>query len=90
MHDVIDIEVTPLSSACGAQIKGVDLTKELSEPTVHAIKEAWAEQLVLVFRGQSNHPGAAASVRILFRRPRQPQKGARAAAQPRRGNSSGQ
>ena len=30
MHDVIDIEVTPLSSACGAQIKGVDLTKELS------------------------------------------------------------
>jgi taurine dioxygenase len=53
MHDVIDIEVTPLSSACGAQIKGVDLTKELSGPTVRAIKEAWAEHLVLVFRGQS-------------------------------------
>ena len=34
MHDVIDIEVTPLSSACGAAIKGVDLTKELSEPNV--------------------------------------------------------
>ena len=54
MHDVIDIEVTPLSSACGAQIKGVDLTKELSEPTVRAIKEAWAKHLVLVFRGQDN------------------------------------
>ena len=53
MHDVIDIEVRPLSSACGAQIKGVDLTKELSEPTVRAIKEAWAKHLVLVFRGQS-------------------------------------
>ena len=53
MHDVIDIEVTPLSSACGAQIKGVDLTKELSEPTVRAIKEAWGKHLVLVFRGQS-------------------------------------
>jgi taurine dioxygenase len=53
MHDVIDIEVTPLSSACGAQIKGVDLTKELSEPTVRAIKQAWAKHLVLVFRGQS-------------------------------------
>jgi taurine dioxygenase len=53
MHDVIDIEVTPLSSACGAQIKGVDLTMELSEPTVRAIREAWGKHLVLVFRGQS-------------------------------------
>jgi len=53
MHDVIDIEVTPLSSACGAEIKGVDLTKELSEPTVRAIKQAWGKHLVLVFRGQS-------------------------------------
>ena len=53
MHDVIDIEVTPLSSACGAQIKGVDLTKELSEPTVRAIKQAWGKHLMLVFRGQS-------------------------------------
>jgi len=53
MHDVIDIEVTPLSSACGAQIKGVDLTKELSEPTVRAVKQAWGKHLVLVFRGQS-------------------------------------
>src|SRR6266567_4857445 len=53
MHDVIDIEVTPLSSACGAEIKGVDLTKELSQGAVRAIKEAWAKHLVLVFRGQS-------------------------------------
>src|SRR5262249_17777469 len=53
MHDVIDIEVTPLSSACGAEIKGVDLTRELSESAVRAIKAAWAKHLVLVFRGQS-------------------------------------
>src|SRR5262249_12681198 len=53
MHDVIDIEVTPLSSACGAEIKGVDLTRELSEGAVRAIKAAWARHLVLVFRGQS-------------------------------------
>jgi hypothetical protein len=30
MQDVLDIEVTPLASACGAEIKGVDLTKPLS------------------------------------------------------------
>src|SRR5262245_49649175 len=52
-QDILDIEVTPLSSACGAEIKGVDLTKELSEGAVRAIKAAWARHLVLVFRGQS-------------------------------------
>ena len=53
MEDVIDIEVTPLSAACGAEIKGIDLTRPLSNATVRAIKDAWAKHLVLVFRGQS-------------------------------------
>jgi len=53
MQDVIDIEVAPLSSACGAEIKGVDLTRELSADTVRAIKDAWGKHLVLVFRGQT-------------------------------------
>ena len=52
MLDVTDIEVTPLSQACGAEIKGVDLTQPLPERTVRAIKEAWGQHLVLVFRGQ--------------------------------------
>jgi taurine dioxygenase len=53
MQDVIDLTVTPLSGACGAEIRGVDLTQELSDATVRAIKRAWGEHLVLVFRGQS-------------------------------------
>jgi taurine dioxygenase len=53
VQDVIDIEVTPLSAACGAEIKGVDLTKPLPASTVRAIKEAWNRHLVLVFRGQN-------------------------------------
>ena len=52
MQDVMDITVTPLSSACGAQIGGVDLTRELAPETVAAIKDAWGTHLVLVFRGQ--------------------------------------
>src|SRR5262249_50115044 len=53
MPDVIDIEVTPLSDACGAQIKGVDLTRPLAAATIQAIKQAWDSHLVLVFRGQT-------------------------------------
>src|SRR6478672_13085724 len=52
MHDVIDIQVTPLSSACGAEISGVDLTRPLSAETVRAIRDAWNKYIVLVFRGQ--------------------------------------
>jgi taurine dioxygenase len=52
MHDVIDMKVTPLSPACGAEISGIDLTRPLSAHQVAAIKEAWGKHLVLVFRGQ--------------------------------------
>jgi taurine dioxygenase len=52
MQDTIDIEVTPLSAACGAEIKAVDLTRPLAAETVAAIKDAWGRHLVLLFRGQ--------------------------------------
>jgi alpha-ketoglutarate-dependent taurine dioxygenase len=53
MSAALDIGIVPLSQACGAEIKGVDLKRPLSAATVAAIKEAWALHLVLVFRGQS-------------------------------------
>ena len=53
MQEVIGVEVTPLSAACGAEIKGVDLTRPLSKATIEAIEEAWRRHLVLVFRGQT-------------------------------------
>jgi taurine dioxygenase len=52
MQDVIDIQVTPLSQACGAEISGVDLTRPLAKETVQAIRDAWNKYIVLVFRGQ--------------------------------------
>jgi taurine dioxygenase len=53
MHDLLEMKVTPLSPACGAEISGVDLTRELSPTQVAAIKSAWVKHLVLVFRGQT-------------------------------------
>ena len=52
MQDVMDIQVTPLSPACGAEVKGVDLTRPLSKEAVQTIQNAWDKHLVLVFRGQ--------------------------------------
>jgi len=46
------IDVRPTGAALGAVIEGVDLARELSPETVDAIKQAWADHLVLRFRGQ--------------------------------------
>jgi taurine dioxygenase len=46
------IRVTPLSEALGAEISGVDLSRELSPGTVKEIRDAWNRYIVLVFRGQ--------------------------------------
>ncbi len=51
MQDTIDIEVTPLAAACGAEVKGIDPSKPLSAREVQAIRDAWNKHLVLVFRG---------------------------------------
>ena len=51
MQDTIDIEVTPLAAACGAEIKGIDPSRPLSAGEVQAIRDAWNKYLVLVFRG---------------------------------------
>jgi taurine dioxygenase len=53
MDSARDIEIVPLSPACGAEIKGVDVTRPLPPRAVAAIKAAWAKHLVLVFRGQT-------------------------------------
>jgi taurine dioxygenase len=46
------IEVKPTGAALGADIEGVDLARELSLDAVDAIKQAWADHLVLRFRRQ--------------------------------------
>jgi taurine dioxygenase len=46
------IEVKPTGAALGADIEGVDLARELSLDAADAIKQAWADHLVLRFRGQ--------------------------------------
>lgn len=46
------IEVRRLSDACGAEIIGADLTKELSTEQVAEIQQAWNDYQVIVIRGQ--------------------------------------
>lgn len=53
MSDILEITVTPLSPACGCEIGGVDLSQEQPQSVIDAIKAAWHEHLVIVFRNQT-------------------------------------
>ena len=47
------ISVIPSGKGIGADVRGVDLSTELSESTVKSLVEAWSQNLVLRFRGQN-------------------------------------
>ena len=46
------VEVVPLSDALGAEIRGVDASRSLSQETFEKVLAAWHESLVIVLRGQ--------------------------------------
>ena len=48
----LSLEVRPLSSALGAEVRGVDLREELADETFAQILRAWHDNLVIVIRKQ--------------------------------------
>ena len=48
----VRLEIRELSEALGAEIRGLDLSGPLDEATIEAVKAAWGEHLVLLFRDQ--------------------------------------
>jgi len=52
----MSLEIRPIAGALGAEIGGVDLSRELSDATVAEIRGAWLEHLVLFFRDQDLPP----------------------------------
>lgn len=50
------MNVTPLSERLGAEIRGIDLSQAPDAATVSAIRAAWLDRKVLLFRGQRLTP----------------------------------
>ncbi len=51
------MEFTPISGACGAEVSGIDLERDLDAARVEALKAGLGDYGVLVFRGQALSPG---------------------------------
>lgn len=47
-----NIEVTPLSGVCGAEIGGIDLSDDIDDETFDEVQHAFHENLVIFFRNQ--------------------------------------
>jgi taurine dioxygenase len=47
-----EFTVRKIAGACGAEIEGVNLSRELDGEVVGVIRQAWLDHLVIVFRGQ--------------------------------------
>jgi len=48
-----NVEVVPTGAALGAEIRGVDLSQPVPEATKEIMRRAWADHLVLLWRGQN-------------------------------------
>jgi taurine dioxygenase len=48
------IEVVKFDAPLGASISGIDFAKPVAEATRKILRDAWAEHLILLFRGQSH------------------------------------
>jgi taurine dioxygenase len=46
------LDITPSGQACGAAVRGVDLSKPMTKDTIAAIRAAWLEHQVLAFPDQ--------------------------------------
>ena len=51
--ETMPIEVIPTGFALGAEIRGIDVRSEPSPEAGEALREAWKQHLVLLFRGQT-------------------------------------
>lgn len=50
------VEIRPIAGALGAEIAGVDLSEDLDDGMIAAIRRAWLDHLVIFFRGQELPP----------------------------------
>lgn len=60
------IEIEPSGQACGATIRGVDLSADLSDETVAELRSVWLEHLVVAFPDQHLTAGQFEAVALRF------------------------
>lgn len=63
------LEIVPTGTAVGAEVRGVDLSRPVPEDVANALRKAWSQYLVLLFRDQEMTPEQYLRAASIFGRP---------------------
>jgi len=63
------LEVIPTGAALGAEVRGIDFSQPVDAETAQALNAFWAENLVLLFRGQHINEAQHVAATALFGEP---------------------
>lgn len=66
------VQVIPSGAALGAEIRGVDLSQPVPEETKALLRKAWADHLVIYWRGQSLPDEAMLAAATIFGKTKEP------------------
>ena len=69
-----DVEVVPCSTVIGAEIRNIDISKELSAEIIVSLIQAWHTHLVLLFRQQDLAPEQHITFTSYFGTPQSPNR----------------
>jgi taurine dioxygenase len=67
-----DIEIVPTGKALGAEVRGMDLSQPVPEAARAKLRAAWAEHLVLLWRGQKLPDDSFLQAAEMFGRTKEP------------------
>jgi taurine dioxygenase len=68
-NSLAGLEIVPTGKAVGAEIRGTDLSQPIPDDVKQALRDAWSEHLVLLFRGQSITPQQYLEAASVFGKP---------------------
>ena len=63
------LEIVPTGAAVGAEVRGIDLSQPVPHDVANALREAWSQYLVLLFRDQEMTPEQYLRAASIFGRP---------------------
>lgn len=68
-NSMATLEIVSTGKAVGAEIRGIDLSQPIPDDVKAAIRQAWHDRLVLLFRGQSITPEQYLEAAKIFGKP---------------------
>lgn len=68
-NTLLGLQIVPTGAAVGAEVRGVDLSQPIPDDVAQALRDAWSQYLVLLFRDQEMTPEQYLRAASIFGKP---------------------